>query len=291
MEQATVDVSVVIPMRNAAGVVEEQLAALASQTFDGSWEIVVADNGSTDASVEVVRAWAPRVPHLEIVDASDRPGPSHARNVGAAGARGRLLAFVDADDVAAPTWLAELVAAAAGADVVGGALDDERLNPPGARRWRGPTGQADTPTPLNFLPFALSGNLAVRAEVWRAVGGFRTDYGHCEDVELSWRVQLAGYRLVHAPAAVVHYRHRDSLGKLAHQVFSWKRAEARLYRDFRDRGARRRPAREVLRSYSYTVTRLPYLAMSRYRRGLWVVVASENWGRIVGSIEHRVICP
>jgi len=178
-----------------------------------------------------------------------------------------------------------------GADVVGGALDDERLNPPAARRWRGPTGQADTPAPLGFLPFALSGNLAVRAEVWRAVGGFRTDYGHCEDVEFSWRVQLAGYRLVHAPAAVVHYRHRDSLRELAHQVFSWKRAEARLYRDFRDRGAGRRTARQVLRSYSYTVTRLPYLAMSRYRRGLWVVAASENWGRIVGSIEHRVICP
>jgi glycosyltransferase involved in cell wall biosynthesis len=115
MEQATVDVSVVIPVRNAADHLEEQLAALASQTYEGSWEVVVADNGSTDASLEVVRSWALRVPHLEIVDASDRAGPSHARNVGAAAARGRVLAFVDADDVAAPTWLAELVAAAAGA--------------------------------------------------------------------------------------------------------------------------------------------------------------------------------
>ena len=285
------DVSVIVPTYNVAREIEDQLAALAQQRYDGSWEIVVSDNGSTDATVALVRSWADRLPNLTVVDSSARRGASHARNVGAEAATGDLLVFCDADDVASQDWLQEMVNAAADADLVGGALDHELLNRPEAQAWRGCTGQSNTPPPLGFLPFALSGNLAVRAEVWRALGGFRTDYHHCEDVDFSWRAQLSGYRLAHATSAVIHYRHRKSLWALAWQVYNYGRAEACLYRQYRDHRARRRGARQLARSYLYPVIRAPYVAMSRRHRGLWLVVASENCGRIVGSVQERVICP
>jgi cellulose synthase/poly-beta-1,6-N-acetylglucosamine synthase-like glycosyltransferase len=83
-ERIPLTVSVVIPARNAAWCLTEQLRALAAQDFDGTWEVVVSDNGSTDGTVALVRDLAASFPvPLRVVDASRRPGPAHARNEGA----------------------------------------------------------------------------------------------------------------------------------------------------------------------------------------------------------------
>jgi glycosyltransferase involved in cell wall biosynthesis len=283
-------VSVVIPCYNAAGTIEAQLAALAGQTYGDRWEVVISDNGSTDSTREVVQRWAGRLPRLRVVDSSAERGPAYARNLGAVAAEGDLVAYCDADDVADSRWLAELVLAAGGADVVGGALENSMLNEPSVLAWRGDFGAAGLDRPLGFLPFVVSANCAVRRSTLSRLGGWREDYAYCEDVEFSWRAQLAGCRVAFAQAAIMHYRHRDSATRLARQVYNFAAAEPRLYRDFRGRGARRRPARQILVSWSYTVTRLPYLALSRRRRGFWLVVSAANWGRLVGSARYRVFC-
>ncbi|MYR59535.1 glycosyltransferase, partial [Streptomyces sp. SID625] len=79
---------------------------LGRQTYQGPWEVVVVDNGSVDGTPEVARAARAVLPALRIVDARDRAGESYARNRGIAEARGDLVAFCDADDVAAEGWLA-----------------------------------------------------------------------------------------------------------------------------------------------------------------------------------------
>jgi glycosyltransferase involved in cell wall biosynthesis len=76
-------VSVVIPIRNGAPLLRYQLEALASQDFDGEWETIVADNGSTDNLPEVIDEFAGRVPRLRLVDARALKGVSYARNAGA----------------------------------------------------------------------------------------------------------------------------------------------------------------------------------------------------------------
>src|SRR5690606_10578144 len=91
-------ISVVIPARDAARWIDAQLGALACQEVPVPWEVVVADNGSTDDTVARAEAWADRLP-VRVVDASGRPGPNHARNQGTAAARGDLLLYCDADDV------------------------------------------------------------------------------------------------------------------------------------------------------------------------------------------------
>ncbi|MFA7097562.1 MAG: glycosyltransferase, partial [Gammaproteobacteria bacterium] len=65
-----VKLSVIIPCLNAERTIGEQLAALAGQRWPERWEVIVADNGSTDGTLAVVRSFADRLPGLRVVDAS-----------------------------------------------------------------------------------------------------------------------------------------------------------------------------------------------------------------------------
>ena len=283
-------VTVVVPALNAEATIGDQLAALAEQTYAGPWEIIVSDNGSTDRTNEIVRSWAPRLPPVRILDSSNRPGVAHARNVAAAVA-GELIAFCDADDVVTPAWLEELVRTAAdGADIAGGALDHHTLNDPAIGRARGGS-TTELQRTYRFLPYAVGGNCAVRREVFVKLDGWDTRYTRAEDVDFSWRAQLAGYKVVFAPRAVIACRHRESSLAGARQVLDYARAEVRLYKQYGSVGARRRRATEVARSYIYLLTRLPYLVISRRRRTTWLVTAAHNLGRVWGSVEHRVFAP
>ena len=100
--------SVIIPCKNMGATIGAQLEALANQSWSEPWEVIVSDNGSSDDSVRVVQRYAARLPNLRLVDASDRPGASHARNVGARHATAPALAFCDADDEVGVDWLAAM---------------------------------------------------------------------------------------------------------------------------------------------------------------------------------------
>ncbi|MBW3548197.1 MAG: glycosyltransferase [Actinobacteria bacterium] len=284
-------VSVVIPAHNAGRTIGAQLAALASQTYTGPFEIVVSDNGSTDDTRRVVEAWTNGRPTVRAVDSSDRRGASHARNVGTEASDGALIAYCDADDVAHPNWLASLVEALSHADLVGGALEHALLNDGVVVAWRGADlGAEALPGPVGFLPFALSANLAVKKAVWRFIAGWNEDYEHGgDDVDFCWRAQIAGAKLAFAPEAIMHYRHRDSLPAAARQVYNYGRGEVRLYRDYRHLGLARRELRDIAGSCFYLLSRLPFLPMSPRRRGYWLVMAATAWGHIVGSVRYRVL--
>ena len=285
------DVSVIVPAYNAADTIDAQLAALAEQDFAGRWELIVIDNASTDGTGAAAQQWLDRIPGLRVVRADALAGASYARNTGAALARAPRLAFCDADDVAAPGWLSAIMAGLDRVPFVGGHYDPIRLNDPLRRRW--PAGQpmSEPPRPLDYLPFALTGNLGIHAEVFQAVGGFDTEFAYSEDADFGWRVQLAGFPLEYVPEAVTHWRHRTSAWASARQVHRFAQSHALLYQRYRDRGARRRTLKQVAGSYVFLVTRLPFLAMSEYRRGSWLVVAAANLGRLDGSIRYRVIFP
>lgn len=206
--------SVVLIVLNGASWIDRQLDALADQRgAPDSWELVVADNGSTDGTQGMVRARADSFPvPLRVVDASAMVGASHARNVGASAANARLLAFCDCDDVVDDGWVAAAVQALEDHVCVGGtnrALeephnpDSEVLNP-GGLHGRG----------------IQSCNFAVRRDVFFEVGGFDESlppYG-CEDSEFSIRVLKRGHRITPAPAMVLYFRRtvgfRRTLGKV-----------------------------------------------------------------------------
>lgn len=106
----SVRLSIIIPALDGAGTIGHQLDALARQErpdgwCDADWEIIVADNGSRDATLEIVKAFGERLLNLRLIDASARLGASAARNIGSDAASGDMLLGCGADDEADAGWL------------------------------------------------------------------------------------------------------------------------------------------------------------------------------------------
>ena len=111
-------VSVVLCVRNGANTIDAQLEGLARQDYEGSWELVLVDNASTDGTRARVEAWRARLPQLRVVEESV-VGSGGARNRGSRAVIGTRIACCDADDVVSPAWLREMLAALDRFDVVG----------------------------------------------------------------------------------------------------------------------------------------------------------------------------
>lgn len=186
-------VSFVIPVRDDAARLRACLARIAEGAPAGTAvEVIVADNGSTDDSVEVARQAGARVLSL--------PGLrlGELRNRAAAEARGAILAFVDADHEIVAEWIPAAV------DALGRRADDDvaavgaPCHPPSPGTWvqrfydrlrRHPATQED-------VTWLGSGNMAVRRDVFDEVGGFDTSLETCEDVDLCRKLRARGYRLL-----------------------------------------------------------------------------------------------
>jgi glycosyltransferase involved in cell wall biosynthesis len=274
-----VEVTVVIPARNVASTLGDQLEALSGQDFDGAWEVVVADNGSTDATRVVAESYCERLPSLCVVDASARRGVNAARNAGVRAGRGTLILFCDGDDIVTSGWVRAMATTLRSYDAVGGLL----------QRF-GPSGEVSTYAPLEgastFMPYPIGANCGVKRDAWLAVGGFDEEYdgGSCDEIEFFWRVQLAGYRLGNANDAVVRYRTYPE--RELRKRFRNGRETARLYRDFREFG---HPGHAVssFRGWGWIISRLPLALLSSKRRTTWSRAVAVHLGRAVGSIKYR----
>lgn len=282
-------VSVVIPMYNAAGLIEYQLQALATQRYEWAWEVVVADNGSTDDSVEIAKLYEDRIPSLRLVDASLAKGASHARNVGSRAALGGLILYADADDIVSPNWVASLVDALRHDPFVAGQqrrlLSNGTAAPAAAGDWE------KLPVSFDFLPWAFGGNCALWRTAFDQVDGWREDYTHGgDDIDFCWRVQLAGFPLTFVPEAVVYYRQRATLVGLMRQQFEFGARAPLLYREFKSHGAKRRSVKVVIRNWVWVVTRSPYFLLGTERRRAWLATAAGTVGRMWGSARWRQLC-
>ncbi|MDQ5808513.1 MAG: glycosyltransferase family 2 protein, partial [Actinomycetota bacterium] len=113
--------SVVMPVRNARPYLDQSISSVLGQTF-GDFELVIRDDGSTDGSREVLRAWARRDRRIRLHE-DDRPlGPAGSSNWVVAHSDAPFVARMDADDVAHPDRLRRQLAvlrAHADVDVVG----------------------------------------------------------------------------------------------------------------------------------------------------------------------------
>ncbi len=99
-------VSVIMPCYNCLLTLEESVRSVMKQSFR-DWELLLVDDGSTDGSRTRIRLLAAREPRIRPVLLMKNSGVAEARNVGMQAARGRFMAFLDADDVWEPEKLKE----------------------------------------------------------------------------------------------------------------------------------------------------------------------------------------
>lgn len=213
-------VSVIIAAYNAEETLDAQLDALERQTADFPFEVLVCDNGSTDGTAALTRRRMHRTPHLRLIDASARRGPGAARNAGARAARAPFLVFCDADDVVADDWLALMHGSLSEAPFVSGTSRRPELN----SRPENPTYFDWSLYRMPFFPYlagAGAGNMGIHKAVFDEVGGFDETLRTGEDLDLCWRVQLAGYPLIANDSAIVNVSNRAGLRATMRQGFGY----------------------------------------------------------------------
>lgn len=287
-----VEVTVVMPVHNAGGTVGAQLRALAEQECDGGWELIVLDNGSTDDSMEVVDREGTAIPLLRTVDASTAAGVAAVRNRGIELSQGEKVLFCDPDDVVAAGWLAAMSRALDVNDAAAGRIRVDRVNSPTVRAWRSQGLDRGLNLWPGFLDWGIAANFGARVAVLLDVGGFDEAFPTSagEDVDLCWRLQLAGHSLGFAGDAVVDYRMRSTWGATLRQAYRYAMAEAFLYRRHRAAGMPRRRTDTVakvwLRAGLDLATARGQDARMRALRSL-----AKSTGRLHGSLRHRVFYP
>ena len=203
-------VSVVVPVRDRAELLEALLSSLAAQTYR-DFEVIVVDDASTDDSPVVAEHAVARGEPVHLLRQEHPVGAVLARVAGVAIARGEILAFTDSDCRPQPSWLGALVGAIdGGADVVQGMTRSAR---PAGPLERTVASHGDD-------GLYATCNVAYRRSAFDAVGGFDTSaenvlgfrrdqrakgLGFGEDSLLGWRVRRRGASVFEPNAVVEHH--------------------------------------------------------------------------------------
>jgi glycosyltransferase involved in cell wall biosynthesis len=224
-------VSIIIPCYNYARFLPDAVASVLAQTFT-DWELIVVDDGSTDATLTTARQLMARHPDRRIrVFQQPNAGPAAARNTGAERAAGEYMLFLDADDMLAPTLLECAVAILREQPAVGFVYSGMRLFGQDRHEWPSVAFDLRRLALDNYvLPHAL-----VRRAAWRQVGGFdmiHFPYGF-EDWDFWLRVAAAGWRGWHIAAPLVAYRRHGPSLSATGKIHEWD-ARAQIIRKHRE---------------------------------------------------------
>lgn len=225
-EREHLKASIIIPCRDERHYIRQTLQHILNVSAGVPYEIIVVDDGSRDGCCDFLRqgkcslAYTGEnyVPDIQLLTTTGT-GVARARNFGAGWATARYLVFCDAHIIVSPGWLEGLITCLekGEADAVcptmiftrplhytfyGGTWDENFS-------WVGIT---DRPPGLREIPFAPSGCLAIRKDVFKQVGGFEEDFqvwGY-DDAELSLKLWLFGYRVAVNPFVRIFHINRYS---------------------------------------------------------------------------------
>ena len=267
------DLSVIIPCRNEQTHLPRQLDALAAQEWDGEWEVIVADNGSTDATASIASGHQGLAGRIRVVNATGRANIAHTRRKGVEASQAMSVVFCDGDDVVAPGWVAAIGNALRDHDLVTGSIDLDRLNEPALAASRGTRRVAAAPM-YGHVPFARGNNGGMTRRAWDDLGGFDEAFPGLEDIELSLRAATKGYTVHYVPEALVHYRYRAEFRALWRQGTYYGKSFALLNARHRELGLGSPPRTRVWKSWLWLVLMAPVAAMRRFRyRRVWTLAS------------------
>ena len=295
-------ISVIIACRNEERTLAETLEGVAAQEWDAPFEVIFADNGSTDGSRAIFERYAAGRPDWRLLDAGARPGKPYAMNLAMTAARAPAALFCDADDVPAPGWLAGMGTALETHPFVACRAEFDRLNAGWVRNYRGYGANVTGLGRTAYPPFAAytSGNcLGMQKAMFMATGRFDETLDALEDVDFCIRAELAGFRLEFIPEAVMQVRFRDTLPGLARQNYAYAKGLVRLtkrYAKHQPKGWLRGRIRRNLEAWGGLVPE--YVAVSfGPRKGDPLARAVFRWkragaaGKIAGMLRYRSLPP
>ena len=239
MEDRRFDISVVICTFDRPTELGRLLAALATQRTSLRFEVIVVENHPGPG-------WSPPSEGARWIQ-EPREGLSYARNTGVQAASAPVVVFVDDDMEPAEAWLESLATPLLedGYDAVTGPTVPIKLETVAERLFEayGGHGHGSIRRVYNAAWLAAQrlklplwevgglGNAAIRRSVFERVGLFEealgagTAAGSWEDLDLIYRMLLAGCRILHEPAAAVRHAHREDLVGLARQLCGYRRGE------------------------------------------------------------------
>jgi len=215
-------VSIVSTVLNEAKYLEEFLDSLFSQSQLPD-EVVIADGGSTDKTLEILSNFSKKEPRLKIVKATGS-NISVGRNAAIKVATGNIIAVTDAGARVSKDWLENLVAGLSESSQVASGF----FAPTARTTYEKSLASVTVPVvseiePDKFLPSSRS--VAFYKEAWEKVHGYPTWLPICEDLVFDLKLKKAGFKFQFCPQAIAFWRPRNTVKKFFKQYFLYARGD------------------------------------------------------------------
>lgn len=211
-------VSVVIPVYNEIAYTYGCLVSILEHTKDVAYEVIIGDDVSTDATMELAKF----TENVVICRNETNQGFLRNCNQAAKAARGKYIMFLNNDTKVTPGWLSSLVNLMEGDHTIGMAgsklvYPDGRLQEAGGIIWSDGSGwnygRLDDPDKPEYnyvkdVDYISGAAILLSNELWKEIGGFDDRYApaYCEDSDLAFEVRRKGYRVVYQPLSkVIHF--------------------------------------------------------------------------------------
>lgn len=234
-------VSIIIPVKNFERTIEKTFACLLKVDYPRDcWEWVIADGGSSDKTIEIIKDWQKRYPFIKLVEIPDCPSPGFARNKALEVVKGEYLFFTDADCAPDKNWINEMLGhfkqdpkiAAVGGEVYTLKVDPDNLVEAWCQHFRfnmvspryGFIKEGYYPDfPKEPRPTDIAGhrayffgtcNVAYRKSAMQEIGVKFWERPTGEDMDFSYQHRSCGGKFYFAPKAKVDHMHRADLRSL-----------------------------------------------------------------------------
>lgn len=258
-------ITVVIPVYNSAQFISELLLALKVQTYAPD-EVICADDGSSDNTRDICREFGARVLELP------HGGPAKARNQGAFASKSDITVFVDSDCIPTPEWLEQLTKPirSGTADVAKGAYLTKQSSGAAIFAQLEFEGRYRRLESFKHIDFVDTYSMAILTDVFRSIGGFDGSFPRAdnEDVDLSYRLNSQGYRMVFVPQAKVYHQHPSGWGEYLQIKIGRGYWRFKVYSRY--------PGKALKDSYTPQSLKLQMLALLLVLPGL-IIGAVWNW--------------